>query len=123
MTISMKQYCIILFSLCFCVSINQSQQKESSSVSWNDSVFTVHGRLMICNGTPSFRIWIIGTTHILGIDQVDDSHPRMPDTLKNIISFGKRIYGDYTVKSISKYKQGAMQYVQVISCSHLVIKE
>jgi hypothetical protein len=26
----------------------------------------VHGRLMYYNGTPSFRVWVVGTNRLLG---------------------------------------------------------
>jgi hypothetical protein len=118
----LKRLFHILFILCLFFFYGYAQEGSSSSLSWNDSIFAVHGRLMIYNGTPSFRIWIIGTTHLLGIDQIDDSNPIMPDTLKNLIGFGKKIYADFVVKSLSKYKRGEMQYVQVLSARNIIVR-
>jgi hypothetical protein len=145
----------ILLALClfsFCIN---AQKANSSSPSWDDSVFTplenvlrlgvglidsgeargvmprprfltgfiVHGRLSITNGTPSFRIWIIGTTHILGIDQIDDNNPIMPDTLKKLIRLDNKIYADFTAKPLSKYKRGEIQRVQVLSVRNIIVRQ
>lgn len=114
---------LIFIILCQLSFFGYAQETNSSSLSWNDSVFTVHGRLMIYNGTPSFRIWIIGTTHVLGIDQIDDNNPIMPDTLKKLIDFGKKIYADFVVKPLSKYKRGEMQFVQILSARNVIVKQ
>jgi hypothetical protein len=100
--------------------------KLSSTQSWNDSSFTVHGRLQFYNGNPGCRIWIIGTNHLLGInEELSDKgeNPDMPDSLKHLLEWGTLIYGDFKVHPISKYRSGEMQYVRVLSFSNLVIKK
>ena len=38
-----------------------------------DSCHIVHGRLMAYNGTPTFRIWVVGTKRLLGVHQTQSS--------------------------------------------------
>jgi hypothetical protein len=106
-----------------CPAVVSAQQEKTATAPWNDSLFTVHGRLMFYNGSPSFRIWIIGTTHLLGIDEGGIEKPKMPDSLMNMINLAKPIYGDFTVRSLSKFREGEMQYVEIISFSNLVVRE
>jgi hypothetical protein len=112
----------ILFG--FFVVCNAQQNKLQSVEKWNDSCFIVHGRLSVCNGNPTFRIWIIGTNHVLGIYDHGEENPEMPDTLQNIFKddLQIRVYGDYTVVPLAKYRKGEMQLVRVISFSNLLIK-
>jgi hypothetical protein len=113
----------ILFS--FFVVCNAQQNKLQSAETWNDSSFTVHGRLSAFNGNPAFRIWIIGTNHILGIYDHGQETPEMPDTLQNIFkdNLQIRVYGDFTVEPLAKYHKGEMQLVRVVSFSNLVFKK
>jgi len=111
----------ILFG--FFVVCDAQQNKLQSIEKWNDSCFTVHGRLSLCNGNPTFRIWIIGTNHLLGIYDHGEENPEMPDTLQNIFKDGLQIYvyGNFTVVPLTKYRHGEMQLVRVISFSNLII--
>jgi len=81
---------------------------------------------MLCNGNPGCRIWIIGTNHLLGVNENygdRGENPDMPDSLKNLLEWGTFIYGDFTVHPTSKYRRGEMQYVRVLSFSHLFVKK
>lgn len=90
--------------------------------------FTVHGRLSLYNGTPSARIWIIGTKRLLGV--VDYENPRKPEdsvlakeiekSLKRHLDWHRNIYGDFVVCPVSRYKPGWMQFVYVKSASKLI---
>jgi len=43
--------------------------------------FAVHGRLLLYNGSPAFRIWRIGTKRMLGVLASDRSDPEVSDML------------------------------------------
>jgi hypothetical protein len=84
--------------------------------------FTLHGRLSIYNGTPSFRIWIIGTNRILGVPGGDTEPAEMPRQLEKIFtSPGTEIYADFVVTPLTKYKPGYMQDVRIESVDNLII--
>ena len=81
--------------------------------------FIVHGRLSIWNGTPSLRIWRIGTNRIVGVTT--------ETTPENVSRFWEpddtEIYGDFEVCPFTKDKVGEMQMVCIESASHLLAKQ
>jgi hypothetical protein len=79
-----------------------------------------HGRLSLWNGTPSIRIWIVGTHRILGVGGNGDKY-FLPKALLDMMAWGKDIYGDFYVTPLTKYKKGAMQMVRIDDARNLVI--
>lgn len=83
--------------------------------------FTVHGRLSAYNGTPSLRIWPIGTHRLLGI--LKDENPlAIPESIRNEVGFGKDIYGDFSVCPFTGSKPGKMQFVCVEAVSNVRVQ-
>jgi hypothetical protein len=82
--------------------------------------FTVHGRISVYNGTPSVRIWIIGTDHLLGVLPSEDEI--MPPAIKKELGIGTQIYGDYLVCPFTQEKKGHMQMVCIESAKSLHIE-
>ncbi len=89
--------------------------------------FTVHGQLRAANGTPTFRIWRLGTKRILGVDDGDDNEtPWMPAPIKQAFgknAFDKLVYADFKVCPLSKQKPGWMQFVCITNARHVVVKD
>lgn len=86
-----------------------------------DGCFTVHGRMQVWNGTPSLRIWRIGTDRILGV--YDPENEIIPNNLaRQLNGFETAVYGDFEVCPFTKSRPGEMQMVCVESASHLVTK-
>jgi hypothetical protein len=87
-----------------------------------DATFEIHGRLSIYNGNPTFRIWVIGTNRLLGIPGGDIDPAEMPEKLgKLFINTSISVYGDFTVKPISEYKPGIIQFVRIESVKNLIV--
>ena len=87
--------------------------------------FTVHGRLSLYNGTPSARIWKVGTNRILGVTEsrcVAPDCPQMPDKLRKMLSWDRGIFGDFLVCPFTKEMPGHMQSVCVESAKHLHVR-
>lgn len=84
--------------------------------------FTVHGRLSAYNGTPSLRIWPIGTHRLLGILK-DEDPLALPESIRNEVSFEKDIYGDFLVCPFSQSKLGQMQFVCVEAVSNVRVQK
>ena len=85
--------------------------------------FRVHGRLSVYNGTPSCRIWIVGTNRILGIREAEQECPIPPDLhqiLKEDIN-DRLIYADFVVSPLTEYREGIMQIVSVESAENVVV--
>ncbi len=82
---------------------------------------------MAYNGTPTFRIWITGTNHLLGVHEIwatDDAEvPLMPPALWRMTGgFESEIFADFEVCPLSKPRNGAMQFICVEAANHLTKK-
>jgi len=84
--------------------------------------FSVHGRLSAYNGTPSLRIWPVGTHQLLGILK-DEDPLAIPESIRNSIGFDKDVYGDFLVCPFSQSKPGHMQFVCVGAVSNVRVQK
>jgi hypothetical protein len=81
---------------------------------------------MYYNGTPTFRIWVIGTKRLLGVKEVEVSeedfeHPLMPEKLWGSVgTMEYEVYGDFEVCPLSEQEPHAMQMVCIESAKHVV---
>jgi hypothetical protein len=87
--------------------------------------FTIHGRMQAGNGTPSIRIWRVGTQRMLGVPEGDeDGDPdvaSLPDVIYKTNIRDQAMFADFVVCPLTKEKPGAMQMVCVESATHLVL--
>lgn len=83
---------------------------------------TIRGRLSVYNGTPSLRIWIVGTNRLLGI--VPSESEIMPDKLLDIFKQNPaaRVFADFDVCPLSVQREGYMQSVCIESFSNIRIE-
>ncbi len=84
---------------------------------------SVHGRLRVYNGTPSCRIWIVGTKRILGIHETDEECP-IPTRLHQVLQENindRVIYADFTVLPLTEHRKGIMQIVRFQSARNVVV--
>ncbi len=96
----------------------QSCKDDSNIIA---ACFTVHGRISYWNGTPSARLWPIGTHRLLGISERDEYG--MPPELKKLApDLDDEVYGDFTVCPYTSSKPGEMQFVCVESFSNAIVK-
>ena len=79
--------------------------------------FIIHGRLSATNGTPSMRIWRIGTKRVLGVSPSEDEI--VPETVKKYFGSGTHIYGDFLVCPFTPPRPTEMQMVCVESATNL----
>lgn len=82
--------------------------------------FQVHGRLSIWNGSPSLRIWRIGTKRILGVHR---DMPPPESVIAHVSDFGDEVYADFTVCPFTEERPGAMQMVCIESAENVVTKK
>ncbi len=77
---------------------------------------------MYTNGTPSLRIWRVGSKKILGVLPAENEI--IPESLKDALNgFNKSVYADLEVCPFTKEQPGAMQMVCVESARNLVVKD
>jgi hypothetical protein len=97
------------------------------------SCVRIHGRLWAGNGTPSIRLWQIGTHHIYGIYSNGYGFTHDSQTLDNEapelhFAFPKStpdstiwtVYGDFDVCPLEPLIQGHMQAACIASASHVI---
>ena len=90
--------------------------------------FNVHGRLSVYNGTPSIRLWPLGTKRLLGIIDPRDASSApgptiLPLDIKNKLDWDKDVFGDFLVCPLSVSKPGKMQTICIESGKNLSIRE
>jgi len=83
--------------------------------------FSLHGRMSLWNGSPSLRIWRIGTNRMLGV--LPSESPIIPSALRKYLAFGVRVYGNFVVCPFTAQTSGSMQMVCVQSASRVVIQD
>jgi len=97
------------------------------------SCMHVHGRLAAGNGTPSTRLWRIGTHHVYGIysnqygfahdtqtldNEAPELHFKLPKHTANV--GGWTVYGDFEVCPLETPVEGHMQAACIVSATHIV---
>ena len=95
-----------------------------------EKCFWAHGRYSLWNGTPTDRIWLIGTHRIFGVygpEDVEFSLYPLPSniaaaTAKTPDPFSFNLYGDYRLCPFTKARKGWMQYGCVGEAKHLIVK-
>jgi len=90
--------------------------------------FNVHGRLSVYNGTPSIRLWPIGTKRLLGIIDPNDASNApgeaiLPVDIKSKLDWNKNVFGDFTVCPLTPAQLGRMQTVCIASGKNLIVRE
>lgn len=108
--------------------------------------YWTHGRLGFYNGNPSYRIWKVGTTRILGvwsgpnserIDQLDNEHPEFPANLDRVFEVEYRrnvalkidtpyligpVFGEFEVCPLEPEHSGWMQAVCIESAKDMFVE-
>lgn len=80
--------------------------------------FSLRGRLSAWNGSPTLRIWRVGTKRILG---VQDDEP-LPADLQRHMNWDVEAWGEFTVCPFTKERPGEMQIVCIESSKQVVFK-
>ena len=124
---------IILIFITFIFISYCSAQEDTSEVSCKPcrqhpkvigKGFIVHGALRYYNGTPSIRLWKIGTHRILGISEglyYLKGYCNIPEWLETKLDWNIEIIGDFKVYPFDESKPGVMQYVCIDTAYNLKI--
>ncbi len=77
----------------------------------------IHGIVFLADGTPSVRIRVRGTSHLLGV--VPAEHEIMPVSLKQLLAFDRDVTAELTVCPLSRPQPHTMEMVCVDHAQHL----
>jgi hypothetical protein len=96
------------------------------------SCYWIRGRLREGNGNPSYRLWKIGTHHILGIYSgpsvdrwsLDSEAPEFPPNVQRVYNVKQyvSVYGDFEVCPLEEEKPGEMQAACIENAKNVVVK-
>ena len=90
--------------------------------------FKIRGRVFATNGTPSVRIWRVGTKRILGVHEKvlnagNADQTLIPENLAEAFQpFENQVYGDLEVCPYTTEKPAEMQFVCIESASRLRVE-
>ena len=113
------------------VAQSQTSQTATSCRERSDLVgkcFTVHGRLSVYSGTPSVRLWPIGSKRLLGVfDPKDPSgelgESAFPASIKKQLDWDKFVVGDFLVCPLTRSTPGRMQTICIQSGKNLTVRQ
>ena len=76
--------------------------------------------MSLWNGTPSVRIWVVGTRRILGVVQQDETFDDLPANIRQVwdakgdeAMWNTDLFGDFRVCAVTESRPGWMQMVKV----------
>jgi hypothetical protein len=94
------------------------------------SCYWAHGRLSLYNGTPSIRLWKIGTNRVLAIhsgpgfkrgDNRENESPELPANVERAFnSSSTRIFADFEICPLEPEEVGTMQRACIESAKNIV---
>ena len=87
--------------------------------------FTIHGRMNFYNGTPSVRIWRVGTKRILGVSEQRFAlagYCNLPTAIHERLSWDSDLFADFVVCPFTPEEPSVMQLVCVDSATHIVVR-
>lgn len=111
---------------------HNSKRKIPCKTSANSATcYWTHGRLMVTNGTPAFRLWKIGTKRILAIfsgpdaekrDEGDNERPELPQNVaRTLRPFENYIFADFEICPLEPERPGVMQSACIESARNIVV--
>jgi hypothetical protein len=97
------------------------------------SCYWAHGRLAAYNGTPTMRLWKIGTKRILAVHSgpgfkrggtEENEDPEMPENVERAMKpFENVVFADYEICPLEPEHRGRMQDVCIESAKNIVMAE
>ena len=88
----------------------------------SDVPFTVHGRLRNYMGYAQMRIWIVGSTRILGVEVDTPASEKIAALFPKGGWFDYAVYGDFTVEPLARDIEGHKRPVRILAVRNLVVQ-
>ena len=83
--------------------------------------FPLRARVSVTNGTPSVRVWPVGSKRVLGVMPAE--HEIMPSNLREVVGLDQDVFADLEVCPFSLKQKGEMQFVCIESAKHLRVQK
>ena len=137
--LSMKCLVVALLIVAFCappfsMGADRPRKIPCKTEANAKSCYWTHGRLMLHEGTPSFRLWKIGTHRMLAIwsgpsvdfegGAADNEHPEFPANIQRVFRPSKNgIFADFEVCPLEPKKPNVMQAACIESAKNIFIED
>lgn len=82
--------------------------------------YSIRGRIAAYNGTPSLRIWPVGSTRLLGV--LPSEHEIVPDNVRGMVSFKQSVYANLEVCPFTPAHSRTMQFVCIESATNVKVR-
>ena len=110
---------VVLLALAGLAPLVAQAKNKTSPCYW------VHGRMTAANGTPSTRIWPVGTHRMLGVvspGRPDVEVDEMPNNVLRLLTAENdfTVWGDFNVCPVASERAGWMRFVVVKKAKGLV---
>ena len=121
-TIAMNQHfslrmfaCVTGIAVCTSAPAEHVAVECSQDAQLVAACFNVRGRLSFSNGTPSARIWPVGTHRLLGVHR-----DILPDDVQALMQdFDDEVWATFTVCPYTREKAGAMRFVCIAEARNM----
>jgi hypothetical protein len=84
--------------------------------------FTIHGRLRNYMGYAQMRIWIVGSTRILGVEGDTPGSEKVEALFPEDGRFDYTVYGDFTVEPLAADIKGHKRPVRILKVKNVVVE-
>jgi hypothetical protein len=131
----MKCFAVVLLSVIFCapsssIAADRPRKTPCKTEANAKSCYWAHGRLSLHMGSPSFRLWKIGTPRMLAIYSgpsvdfgEDNEHPEFPANIQHVFRPSKNsIFADFEVCPLEPAKPGVMQAACIESAKNIFVE-
>ena len=120
---------IAILATCVTGTANSEEQAKKGTCKEHPMLsgpcYKVRGRMSLSNGTPSVRIWPVGTKRILGISEGRfylEEYANIPEELVRQLTWDNAIFADFTLCPFTDDKPSVMRLVCVESAENVEIR-
>jgi len=95
--------------------------------------YWTRGRVRVGNGTPSYRLWKVGTNRLLGIYSgpsvdrysLDNEDPEFPANVQRVwqTRIGHSLFADFEVCTLEPERPGFMQAACIESAENIFVQK
>ena len=84
--------------------------------------FTVHGRLGNYMGYAQMRIWVVGSTRMLGVEEKTDASEKIAALFPDSGYFDHWVYGDFSVEPLAPDIKGHKRPIRILGVRNIVVE-
>lgn len=121
---------LTIIATCFFNTAHSEEQAKKKTCKEHPMLsgqcYKVRGRMSFANGTPSVRIWPVGTKRILGISEGRfylEEYANVPDELVRQLKWDSALFADFTVCPFTDERPGEMRLVCVESAGNVEVRK